>query len=77
MVRVIFRGILEVGNHITGEYKRWTNEVEFEGDVSEVEHLIGSVSSYLTLPALRLRNGLLGMEAGTNQILRLLERKRR
>ena len=77
MARVSFREIYEEGNYLTGEYRRWTKEAEFEGDVSEVEHLIGSVSSYLTLPALRLRNGLLGMEKGTNQIRRLLGRRRR
>ena len=77
MARVSFREIYEEGNYLTGEYRRWTKEAEFEGDVSEVEHLIGSVSSYLTLPALRLRNGLLGMEKGTNQIRRLLGRRGR
>ena len=77
MARATFRGTIEVGNKITGDYKRLTEEVEFEGDVSEVEHLIGSVSSYLTLPAVRLRNGLLGMEKGTNQIRRLFGRRRR
>ena len=77
MVKMSLRETFEVGNRLTGDYQRLTREAEFEGDVSEVEHLIGSVSSYLTLPALRLRNGLLGMEAGTNQILRLFERSRR
>ncbi len=77
MARVTFRETLEVGNYLTGEYKRWTKEVEFEGTPYDLDYLIRSVSSHLRLPAVQPRNGLLGMEEGVHQILKLFERGRR
>ena len=73
MARVSFREIYEEGNYLTGEYRRWTKEVEFEGNRSDVDYLVRAVSSHLTFPAVETKDPLLELHRGNDAFRRLLE----
>jgi len=46
---------IEIGNHITGEYGKWSKTAEFEGSTQEVLQMFNSASSKLLLPCARTR----------------------
>ena len=55
MATVRFSETIEIGNHITGLYRRWEKKAEFEGSVQEVSYLINSVSRTMKLPGVASR----------------------
>ena len=57
MVKMRIRESLEVGNRITGYYRRWEKESEFEGSAQEVSYLVSNLASRLMLPGVSLRGG--------------------
>ena len=73
MARVTFRETYEEGNYLTGEYRRWTREVEFEGESHDLDYLIRAVSSHLKLPAVETKYPLLGSYGGNAAYRKILE----
>ncbi len=55
MVKVRFSETIEVGNHITGLYRRWEKKAELEGSAQEVSYLINNISTRLQLPGVSAR----------------------
>ncbi|NQV16331.1 hypothetical protein HQ531_12795 [bacterium] len=50
MARVRFSETIEIGNRLTGYYREWTKEAEFEGTAPEIQYLIASTAARLKLP---------------------------